>query len=775
MEIACSRLHWGGSNVVVPKTPREQERLPDWHDIGKCSIISLYSGYPMKNKPSLRWLVVILLATSLLQAQPPQKWITLYTDNFSGNHYDFGVGRYDNEYLSLSGISMVHSVRVPAGMKVTLYAEDAFRGNSLTLTKDADKAFLTEKGFADLRLSISIIVEEARDLPADSKLPVVVVYKDDFTGPALRLSTGRYDMKDLEAVGNDHISSVRVPKGLRVTLYEHQNFTGRSLTLTADAAATFLVKNKFNDVTTSLTVEAIPVTLPADSVAVPRPNPLPANPPAPTEAPTAAEGERPGVIIFQGDFSGTSQQFLQPGTYSIKDLNIGNNEVSSVKVPEGYRVTLYDGEAFSGRSLVLEETHATTAFLESKKFNNITSSLEVARVQRAQLFEDAFTGSFSRLSPGLYDLSSMGIRNDQLSAVQIPEGWWVLLFEHEGFRGQSLLLTRDTDPTYLRNRGFDNQTSSLVIGDARAPLPQVIVYADNLSGTSQNLTPGAYEHPDLEVGNNTISSVSVPRGLRVTLFENSDFTGRTLVTTKTVDSEFLVAHQFNDITSAVQVQWRRPEEMMATIFSDRFEGRSQKLEPGRYEASQLTIGQKALSSLRVPKGLRVTLFETDNLAGINTTIERDTDFTGKRMLDNTFASLIVEDISEPIVSAPPAPAAQVIVDTVTSVPPAEENVAIAPDCSLTEREYTLAVEAINGKAFSQEKLDMARIATKEKCMTNTQIAGIARLFNYEEQTLEFVKESYERASEKSTYYTLQEIFNFMSTRDAFLRFLKEQQ
>ncbi|MFZ5970034.1 MAG: hypothetical protein ACOYXA_00445 [Bacteroidota bacterium] len=42
----------------------------------------------MKNKPSLRWLVVIPMSTSLLQAQPPQKWITLYTDNFSGNHYD---------------------------------------------------------------------------------------------------------------------------------------------------------------------------------------------------------------------------------------------------------------------------------------------------------------------------------------------------------------------------------------------------------------------------------------------------------------------------------------------------------------------------------------------------------------------------------------------------------------------------------------------------------------------------------------------------------------
>ncbi len=728
----------------------------------------------MKNKPCLWCLVALLLATTSMHAQPAQKWITLYTDNFSGNHYDFGIGQYDNQYLSLSGISMVHSVRVPPGMKVTLYAEDEFRGTSLTLTKDADKNFLTEKGFTDLRLSISIVVEEVRELPPDSKIPAVVVYKDDFTGTALRLSTGRYDLKDLEAVGNDHISSVRVPKGLRVTLFEHQNFTGRSLTLTSDAPASFLVKNKFNDATTSLTVEAVAVTLPADSVATPGKNPLPAQPTVPVEESVIKKDDLSGVVIFQGDFSGTAQNFIEPGNYAVKDLKIGNNELSAIKVPEGYRVTLYDGEAFSGRSLVLDETNASTSFLESKKFNNTTSSLEVARVQRVQVYEDAFAGTASRLSPGMYDLPHMGIGNDQVSSIEIPEGWWVLLFEHEGFRGQSLLLTRDADPTYLRNRGFDNQVSSLVVGDTRDPLPQAIVYADNLSGASQKLSPGAYEHPDLEVGNNTISSVSVPRGLRVTLFENSDFTGRTLVTTKTVDAEFLKAHQFNDITSAVQVQWRRPEEMVVTIFSERFEGRSQKLEPGRYEASKLTIGPKALSSLRVPKGLRVTLFEADKLNGINTTIERDTDFTGKKMLDNTFASLIVEDISEPEVTAPVAPVATVVVDTVTAAPENEEQVVAAPDCSLNEREYNLAVEAIRGKAFSQEKMDMARMATKGKCMTNTQIAGIAQLFNYEEQALEFVKESYELSSEKSTYYTLQETFKFMSTREAFLQFLKEK-
>ncbi|MGE0588707.1 MAG: DUF4476 domain-containing protein [Cyclobacteriaceae bacterium] len=727
-----------------------------------------------------RLAVIVLLAASPLCAQPTQKWITLYTDEFSGNHYDFGVGRYDNQYLLLSGIPMVHSVRVPAGMKVTLYSEDQYRGTALTLTRDANKAFLSEKGFTDLRLSISIVVEEDRELPANSDQPMVIIYKDDFTGTSQRLTNGRYDMNDIGAVGNDHISSLRIPKGMKVTLYEHQNFTGRALSLTSDTPASFLVKNRFNDVTTSLVVETLevapPPTEPRDEPTVTSPSP----PVTPTQPEVAETEATTGVVIFQGDFTGISKQLTEPGNYNVQGMGIGNNELSSIKVPQGYRVTLYDGEAFSGRSLVLEENDASSSFLESKKFNNVTSSLEIARIQRVQIFEDAFSGQASRLAPGQYDIDALGIANDQLSSLQVPEGWWALLFEHDNFKGKSLLVTRDTDPTYLRNRGFDNNTSSLVIGDARASLPQVIVYKDNLSGTSQRLTPGSFEHPDLEVGNNAISSVSVPRGLRVILFENSDFSGRTLETTRTVDSEFLTQHQFNDITSAVQVLWRRPEEMVVTIFSERFQGRTQKLEPGRYEAENITIGYKALSSLRVPKGMRVTLHETDKLTGFSTTIEKDTDFTGKIALDNKFASIIVEDVLSPIVSTPVVETPIVVETTITpadtdatDVTEIAEEIS-SPDCTMSDADYRQAWDAINGKSFSQEKMDMALIVTNGKCLNNSQIAGIARLFNYEDQTLEFVKGTYELATEKNTYYTLQDVFKFMSTKEAFLAFLKER-
>jgi hypothetical protein len=72
------------------------------------------------------------------------------------------------------------------------------------------------------------------------------------------LPAGSYNMGDLQARGmpNDVVSSVRVPAGWRVTLFEHHNFTGRSLELTADDAC--LITRGFNDLTSSVRVESSP-------------------------------------------------------------------------------------------------------------------------------------------------------------------------------------------------------------------------------------------------------------------------------------------------------------------------------------------------------------------------------------------------------------------------------------------------------------------------------------------------------------------------------------
>ena len=71
-----------------------------------------------------------------------------------------------------------------------------------------------------------------------------------YTGASQSLGLGWHNMASL-SIGNDRLSSLKVPQGVKVTLYEHANFGGISKRIVADTP----MLNDFNDATSSLVVE----------------------------------------------------------------------------------------------------------------------------------------------------------------------------------------------------------------------------------------------------------------------------------------------------------------------------------------------------------------------------------------------------------------------------------------------------------------------------------------------------------------------------------------
>lgn len=68
----------------------------------------------------------------------------------------------------------------------------------------------------------------------NNRSDMVVVYRDaNFRGQSSNLSMGYHDFDDL-GVGNDRISSIRIPRGFSVTVYTDGNYRGRSRTYTYD-------------------------------------------------------------------------------------------------------------------------------------------------------------------------------------------------------------------------------------------------------------------------------------------------------------------------------------------------------------------------------------------------------------------------------------------------------------------------------------------------------------------------------------------------------------
>lgn len=84
-----------------------------------------------------------------------------------------------------------------------------------------------------------------------------IMYQNcSYGGWAATFGTGSYTTADIIAKGGvaDDASSIKIPAGLKVTLYDGDHFSGDSLVLTADASC--LKNNSFNDKAASMVITA---------------------------------------------------------------------------------------------------------------------------------------------------------------------------------------------------------------------------------------------------------------------------------------------------------------------------------------------------------------------------------------------------------------------------------------------------------------------------------------------------------------------------------------
>jgi chitinase len=171
---------------------------------------------------------------------------------------------------------------------------------------------------------------------------VATAYQNcNYGGYAANLNEGRYTLAQLQALGvrNDDLSSVKVNPGYQVTLYENDNFGGRSVTKTGNAGC--LVDDAFNDMASSAVVSR---TSSAWSLQIEAEN-FSNQSGVQTEAST--EGGQNVGWIDAGDWMAYSNvSFPISGSYRVEyrvasvsgaklslDLNAGSLQLGQVNVP----------------------------------------------------------------------------------------------------------------------------------------------------------------------------------------------------------------------------------------------------------------------------------------------------------------------------------------------------------------------------------------------------------------------------------------------------------
>ena len=410
------------------------------------------------------------------------------------------------------------------------------------------------------------------------------------------------------------------------------------------------------------------------------------------------------TVFSECNFQGKAIS-LQPGIYDTKSLEragVKDDSISSVVVSDGFSATLYTDDRFDGTVGALRKS---SSCLKSNTFNDKVSSLTVQKRGNEKLAAEAvekrypkqslvsgvtfyslcdYRGNQATLAPGDYrlaDLRDAGIANNDISSIKVPRGYQVVVYANDFLRGQSLAL-QDND-SCLRNDGLDQQISSLSIsvderyatnsnggllnqtGSLASNQPQTVVaYSEcNFSGERVALEAGEYTVAQLNklgMRNNMVSSIQVPRGFSVAIYENDFFRGNGKLLES--DVRCLLGDHFNERISSIVVEGAAvgttsggstggsSSSSAVSVYSKcGYDGRRASLDVGEYNAAGLNllgISDNTISSIKVNPGFQAELFFNDFLRGKSGYLRSDDNCLSNDGFDNEISSIRISRVTD---------------------------------------------------------------------------------------------------------------------------------
>ncbi len=115
-----------------------------------------------------------------------------------------------------------------------------------------------------------------------------------------------------------------------------------------------------------------------------------------------------------------------------------------------------------------------------------------------------------------------------------------------------------------------------------------------------------------------------------------------------------------------------------------------------------------------------------------------------------------------------------------SAPPAQPEIVYVNGyngpvgCAMPMQDISQLKSAIEQEDFSDNKLNVAKQAVKNKCVTVSQVRELMKLFDFEDKKLEFAKYAYDYTYDIGNYYLINQDFDFSSTKKKLNDFLESK-
>lgn len=375
-----------------------------------------------------------------------QDYVTLYADcDFRGAAAKLYPGRYSLNSTSV-GRSRLSSMRIPYGFKVVIYDSDE-PGNG-SKTRFSSDVNCLPRDWNDRAGSVVIERENNNsgggygNSGGNYNGSGVVIFADcNFRGGSRTYGPGAYNTDQLAGVGNDKVSSIQVPAGWQVIVYADANWGGASRTYYSTVNC---LENSWNDRISSMRIYS-------NSGNQGNWNPGNNNNNGYEDYPSGNDG----ITLFEDCYFSGRHSYLRPGRYDTREMGIGNDRISSIKIPSGYSVTVYgDGGFNGGRRYFTRDVNCLAS-----DWNDKISSIEVSRGSGSDYDQNHgsnygnenlgvtfyektwFSGHSRSYGTGSYNFDGYDNLDRNASSIKIETGYTLTVWDEPGYRGNRRTFT----------------------------------------------------------------------------------------------------------------------------------------------------------------------------------------------------------------------------------------------------------------------------------------------------------------------------------------------
>lgn len=313
---------------------------------------------------------------------------------------------------------------------------------------------------------------------------------------------------------------------------------------------------------------------------------------------------------------------LEEGLYDYKDIlakGIVNDQISSLRVSDGYKVTIYDDEGFKGKS----KEFTSDASYVGDEMNDKTSSIKIEKINN----QTSTTTSYNtvKLPNGKYSIKSVA---NEKYVVAENGGSDPIVANRDSYGGswETFYLINNDDGTVSLKADANNKYVCAVLDEENQLVPR-----SESVGTWEKFQ--IYKISDTEYG---LKSAENGKYVKVDL----DNGGKLIAGSDSIAGawEAFNIEKLGDETSSAK----------ATFYENsNYSGWSVALSEGRYDYGTMIskgIKNDQISSVKVADGYKVTLYNDERFAGSKKTLF--TDASGLGDFNDKTSAIVIEKVEK---------------------------------------------------------------------------------------------------------------------------------